>query len=133
MKDRGSVILISGNRVALIKRVRDGMTFYVIPGGGIKEGESPEDATIREAYEELGITIAIKERVAIIEFNGGLQYYFLGEITGGTFGTGQGKEFTQPDRKRGTFEPVWMEIEDLADHDVRPREIADLLLTGSVK
>jgi 8-oxo-dGTP diphosphatase len=100
MKDRGSVILISGNRVALIKRVRDGMTFYVIPGGGIKEGESPEDATIREAYEELGITIAIKERVAIIEFNGGLQYYFLGEITGGTFGTGQGKEFTQPDRKR---------------------------------
>ncbi len=47
MRNRGSAIILENNQVALIKRVRDGQVYHVFPGGGIEEGESPEQAAIR--------------------------------------------------------------------------------------
>lgn len=122
MRDRGSAVLIEDNQVALIKRLKNGATYYVFPGGGIEEGETPEEATKREAYEELGIDIAVKESIAEIDFNG-KQYFFLGDIVGGKFGTGQGEEFS--DESKGIYIPMWMNIEDLTSIDVRPREVVE--------
>ena len=122
MRDRGSAVLIENNQVALIKRLKNGATYYVFPGGGIEEGETPEEATKREAYEELGIDIAVKESIAEIDFNG-KQFFFLGDIVDGKFGTGQGEEFS--DESIGTYIPMWVNIEDLTSIDVRPREVAE--------
>jgi 8-oxo-dGTP diphosphatase len=44
-------------RVAVVK-APDGL---FLPGGGIDEGESPEDALIREALEECGWTVRVGE------------------------------------------------------------------------
>lgn len=41
MRDRSSVVLIENNKVGLIKRIRDGSVYYVFPGGGIEDGETP--------------------------------------------------------------------------------------------
>jgi 8-oxo-dGTP diphosphatase len=110
----------------LIKRVRDGVTYYVFPGGGIEEGETPEEATIREALEELGVKVEVKECIAEIEFNG-VEYYILGNIIGGTICSGIGEEYTNPIRDRGTYEPMWVEIGSLSKKDVRPKGIAEKL------
>src|SRR4051812_9416940 len=107
MRNRSASVIIENNKVALIKRTRDGKVYYVFPGGGIEQGESPEQAAIRETFEELGLHINIQEAFGIIHFNG-VQYYFLSEIIGGTFGTRTGEEFTHKDRNRGTYEPVWV-------------------------
>ena len=48
---RGSIILIENNKAILIKRVKDGSVYYMFPGGGIEKGKTPEEATVREAYE----------------------------------------------------------------------------------
>ncbi|MEL7431191.1 MAG: NUDIX hydrolase [Chlamydiota bacterium] len=47
--------------ILLIKR-RD-VPVWVLPGGGIEPGESPENACIREAYEETGYTIHLLRKV----------------------------------------------------------------------
>lgn len=122
MRDRGSAVLIKNNKVALIKRIKNGSTLYVFPGGGIEKRETPKEATKREAYEELGIDITVKEAIAEIYFNGS-QFFFLGDIVGGNFGTGQGEEFS--DESKGTYTPMWVNIDDLSSIDVKPREVAE--------
>ncbi|MFC6038549.1 NUDIX domain-containing protein [Paenisporosarcina macmurdoensis] len=122
MRDRGSVVLIENNKVGLIKRIRDGTVYYVFPGGGIEVGENPEIAAKREAFEELGVKVNVVECFQKIEFNG-TQYFFLAEIIEGTFGTGQGEEYTGEKRGRGSYLPIWVDIEKLSFLDVKPKEV----------
>ena len=75
MRNRGSVIIIENDKVALIKRVKQGTTYYVFPGGGLEEGETPQEGAKREALEELGVNVKIKECLTKAEYNG-TQYFF---------------------------------------------------------
>lgn len=124
MRNRGSAVIIENDKVALIKRVKAGCVYYVFPGGGIEEGETPEGATTREAFEELGVQIYIQEKFGEVEFSG-LQYFFLAKIVDGAFGTGQGDEFLMSETDRGTYTPMWVEMNKLSSLNVFPKEIAD--------
>ncbi|MBC5638730.1 NUDIX domain-containing protein [Ornithinibacillus sp. BX22] len=128
MLDRASVVIIENQKVALIKRKNAGSVYYVFPGGGIEKEESPEDGARREAFEELGVEVKVKECIAEVEYYG-IQYYFLSEIINGTFGTGQGEEYTDKERNRGIYLPVWVDISRLSEIDVKPKEVAIQLQT----
>src|SRR5699024_8153166 len=122
MRNRGSVVLIENRDVAMIKRVKDDLTCYVFTGGGIEHEETTEDTTKREDYEELGVHIDVKNSIAKIDYNRD-QYYFLGEIIGSTFGTGQGEEFSYS--SNGIYIPMWVDIDDLLTMNVKPKEVAE--------
>lgn len=51
----------------LLLRHSYGPPGWMLPGGGIGQGEEPEAAARREIAEELGIELARLERVAVIE------------------------------------------------------------------
>ena len=92
MRVRAGIVLIRDGKVALIERHRAGMDYYVFPGGGMDDGETPEQAAVREAMEELGIEVAIQQKIAEIQLGQkSRQVYFLVEQTGGEFGTGVGE------------------------------------------
>lgn len=72
-------------RILLVQR-RD-TPLFVLPGGGIDEGETPEEAAIREVLEETGLSIHIQKKYA--------EYYpinrltkqthlFMGKVAGGS-------------------------------------------------
>lgn len=61
-----AVIVDRNNLLALIS-VRNG-EYYKIPGGGIEEGESEEEAVRREAREEAGCEIEIIKKIGRQEF-----------------------------------------------------------------
>jgi 8-oxo-dGTP diphosphatase len=128
---RAAVVLRDDTRVALIRRVRDGRTYFVFPGGAIRADETPADAARREAHEELGVRVVLGPRLLIEEFRRQTVHYFSALIVEGEFGTGAGGQIrTSGTTERGTYEPMWMEIADLLHHDVRPRVLASIL-TGS--
>jgi len=132
MRTRAGIILIENDRVALIERHRAGLDYFVFPGGGVDEGETPEQAAIREAMEELGVDIAIKRKVVVIHFDQSTQVYYLVERVGGEFGSGTGEEFTDSDPNdpdEGIYIPIWMPIDELPRHEkVFPESVAKLLL-----
>ena len=124
-RGRAAVVLRDETRVALIRRVRDGHTYFVFPGGGIRGDEAPADAATREARAELGVRVVLGPRLLIEEFRGQTAHYFSALIVDGAFGTGAGGA-----TGRGTHDPVWMEIADLPHYDVRPRALATILTGG---
>jgi 8-oxo-dGTP pyrophosphatase MutT (NUDIX family) len=133
MRIRAGIVLIQDNKVALIERHRAGLDYFVFPGGGVDEGESPEQAAIRETMEELGIQVAIKQKVAEVQLGKrSRQVYFLVEQTGGEFGTGTGEEFTDSDPdhpQQGIYIPIWMSIDELPRHtNIYPAEVLRLVV-----
>ncbi|WP_375199562.1 NUDIX hydrolase [Bacillus sp. RS11] len=123
MRDRGSVVIVENDKVGLIQRIRGGSVYYVFPGGGIENGETPEEGAKREAFEELGVEVKVNECIAKVEYNG-TQYFFLSEIINGIFGTGQGEEYADKESDRGTYLPMWVDIKRLSSIDVKPKEVA---------
>jgi 8-oxo-dGTP pyrophosphatase MutT (NUDIX family) len=131
MRQRSGIILIEDNKLALIERHRAGKHYFAFPGGGVDEGETPEQAAIREAEEELGILVEIKQKVAEVVFNGNTQYYFLAEKLSGEFGSGTGEEFDEYNPVYGTFLPLWLPLADILTHNVLPRELAELVVRSA--
>ncbi len=133
MRTRAGIVLIEDSKVALIERHRAGLNYFVFPGGGVDDGESPEQAAIREAMEELGVQVAIKQKIAEIRFGQANRHiYFLVERVSGEFGTGTGEEFTDSDPdhpEEGVYIPIWMPIEELAQHNnIYPSNLAKLVI-----
>jgi 8-oxo-dGTP pyrophosphatase MutT (NUDIX family) len=124
-------VLRDESRVALMRRVREGRTYFVFPGGGIRREETPADAAVREAREELGVQVILGPRLLIEEFRGQTVHYFSAIVVEGEFGTGTGEEIrASGTTERGTYEPVWMELSELPNYDVRPRALASILSGG---
>jgi len=131
MRVRAGIVLIEDDKVALIERHRAGLDYFVFPGGGVDEGETPEQAAIRETLEELGVEVVVKQKVAEIHFGQSTQLYFLVERVGGEFGTGTGEEFTDSDPgdpQEGIYVPIWMPMDELPRHrNVYPSDLAKLV------
>ncbi len=133
MRIRAGIVLIQDNKVALIERYRAGFHYFIFPGGGVDEGESPEQAAVREAMEELGIEVAIKQKVMEVQLGQrSRQFYFLVEQTGGEFGTGTGEEFLDTNRdnpQKGIYIPIWMPVDELPGRtNVYPVDVSRLMV-----
>ncbi len=57
--------IVRDHHVLLIRncRVADGVTYWLLPGGGLEPGESPEDCVRREMKEETGLDVRVRRMV----------------------------------------------------------------------
>jgi mutator protein MutT len=133
MRVRSAAVLIQNNSLALIERHRAGLHYFTFPGGGVDEGESPEQAVVREVREELGVEVRVVRLVAKVWFRGNRQLFFLVEQVGGEFGTGTGEEYASDhDPASGSYEPVWMSLAEIPANNVLPQPVAALVVKSLV-
>lgn len=122
----GGVALM--HRVGVIKR-KDIQEYYTFPGGGLEEGETLEEGTIREIKEEFGIDVKVVKKLYELEsekFNQ-KEYFFLCEYIGGEFGTGEGPEFSNNPKyiDSGKYLPEIIKKEDVKNIPLLPPEIKE--------
>ena len=136
--ERARIVLVKDEAVALIERQRDGHTYYAFPGGGVEPGETPEETAIREAREEIGLTVKVERLLATVRFDETgrpsgptIQHYFEVAAEGGSWGSGTGEEYG-PDvpPEAGTYRPCWIHLHELPRLDLRPRALVTALMVG---
>ena len=76
MRNRSVVFVIRNNKILMEKLLYEGRIFCSIPGGGIENGETPEQAAIRELKEECGLDGTIVKKLAEVYSNGRTEYAF---------------------------------------------------------
>jgi ADP-ribose pyrophosphatase YjhB (NUDIX family) len=87
--------------------------FYKLPGGGVEEGESIEEALHRELSEEIGCSVKnIREFGSIEEFRNKfslhqISYCFLADLAGE-----KGVPHLEQDEIADGFKPVWINLGD---------------------
>lgn len=67
MKESVACIIFNKEKDQLILIMRRDIPVWVLPGGGIEPGETPEQAAVREALEETGCEVQIVRKVAYYE------------------------------------------------------------------
>lgn len=119
------------HRVGVLKR-KEYQEYYTFPGGGLEEGETPEEGTIREIKEEFGINVKVIKKLYEMKsekFNQ-KELFYLCEYIDGKFGTGDGPEFNNDHKyiDSGRYLPEIIKRENIKDLLLLPREIKELFL-----
>ena len=65
MKQAINAIIFSENKDQVLLIERRDLPIWVLPGGGVDEGEKPEKAVVREFLEETGLSVKIKRKVSL--------------------------------------------------------------------
>jgi 8-oxo-dGTP diphosphatase len=64
---RASALIVRDARVLLVRQNRMGESYWLLPGGGVRFGESLHDGLVRELREELAVEIVPDRPVALVE------------------------------------------------------------------
>lgn len=112
-------IIIKDNKILLIHRLKKGEEYFVLPGGGIEDDETPEVTVKREIYEETGLkVISLISDFKIVDVNGQDSFiYYLKLEDGIPELVGEEKEYSHPD---DWYNPEWFDIDILNQTNVYP-------------
>lgn len=79
---RVRVIVRRGDRILMVQHQDAEGLFWILPGGGVKPGETLEQAAVREVWEEAGARCRIVRRLTLPPGVTGMQGYalFLGAV-----------------------------------------------------
>ena len=81
-----AVIMDEQKNILLVKSTYNRFHPWGLPGGGLEYGEHPEEAVIREVWEETGLRISVEKLLLINTLRPDrVGMYYLCRITGGTF------------------------------------------------
>ena len=128
MRGRAAALIIKEGGLLLVYRKNKGDEYYVLPGGGVKPGETPAQAVVREMKEEAGVDIQVGKLLweRLDEKMGQHQYYFRVEIVGEEQPTWR-EEYKQKTDNEYRFE--WVFLGELSKITLHPQEVKPLLMT----
>lgn len=93
------IVLDEENRMLLVRQHHEDKDIWMVPGGGIEDGEGAKEAAVREVKEETGLDVTVSRLVWHVEevSKRGQRFveFFLAEAVGGKLGLGMDPEFDE--------------------------------------
>lgn len=117
-RDRSQAMVCRNGKLLLVEHIMRGRDFHNLPGGGIEDGETPEEAALRELKEETNVEGKIVRPLAI-EYKPDLKsriYTFLVEIPEDAIPSkGMDPEVTQ--EEQSIVGVSWMALHEIPERD----------------
>lgn len=113
-------IVVNGDKMLLSHELNSG--WYLIPGGGLEEGETLEECCLREIEEETGVIVRLEKPLLCLQEHYEdwlfISYYFV------CTPAGQGRQaLTEAEKRRGLV-PEWMNTADALQLFARHQDYA---------
>lgn len=123
-------IVIRGDKIALIHRIKNGEEYYVFPGGMVEEGETSEEAVVREVGEELGLECTIDKMLFELDNSENKEIYYLMKDCAGDLVLG-GPEGERAN-KDNQYILEWRKLSKIMDmENLHPKEVAEKIIHNS--
>lgn len=117
MRNRSMAIVVRDNKILMEKVFYYNRMFYTVPGGGIEDGETPEDAAIRELKEECLVDgTIVKKLTQLITKEGNTEHVFEVRIPDDQ-DPSKGYDPEQPMDDQAIKEVKWMTLDELSEKD----------------
>lgn len=115
-------VVVRDSMILLSHEVNSG--WWLVPGGGEEEGETPEECCVREVEEETGLIVKpLQQFLTMYEYYEEYRYisnYFICEVTGKGH-----MRLTDAEIRRGV-EPQWIQLQEAVDIFSRHQSYADV-------
>lgn len=116
-RSRSVAIVVRDGKILMERVFYFGREFFTVPGGGIEEGETPEQAVIRELKEESGLDGTIVRKLATIHKEDGAEEHSF-EVSV----TEDQEAITGYDPEESTENPplkevLWMSLDEISEKD----------------
>jgi 8-oxo-dGTP diphosphatase len=124
LPDRSAVLVIRDQSVLLIERIKAGRPpYYVLPGGGIETGETPEEAAKREMKEELGVEVSVSARELDVQQKDRKTWILRAILRSKNEPAWQEDQLQTSDN---CYRAVWLPISHLNSSEVYPASAAEV-------
>lgn len=116
MRNRSVAFVIRDKKILLEKLCYGGRTFYSIPGGGIEDGETPEQAVLRELKEECGLDGTIVKKLSEVHSNDRIEHCFEVYVPEDQMAI-KGYDPEEPMDQQSIKEVLWRSLEEMSEKD----------------
>lgn len=117
-RDRSQAFVCRNGKILLVEHIMKGRDFFNLPGGGIEEGETPEQAALRELKEETNVTGKIL-RPLTIEYKPDLEsriFTFLVEIPEDAVAS-KGIDPELSEEEQSIVGVAWLGLDEIPERD----------------
>lgn len=123
MRDRAAVVMWcqTEDKVLLMHRIKNGDSYYVVPGGGLEGEESFQQAAVRELFEEVGVAVTEDQLRPICyheDEQGRNWFYYV--ICDSLLPTRVGGPEALRMSETNIYEPTWIPLKEVADLPLWP-------------
>ena len=124
LRPAARAIVIRDRQMLVMRRVKRDRKYMTTPGGRVEDGETNEEAVLREVAEETTLVIANPRLVFIEDPNDdtwGLQYIYLCDyVSGEPALPDTSEEYAFQQQGGGTYEPMWLSFDEALHNDEYP-------------
>jgi len=130
-RNRAVAIVIHDDGLLVIHRRSEGHEYYTLPGGGVEQHETIEQAIARELQEEASLDITVGRRIYEHHYDDGTsQFFYLCHYVSGIPQLASNAPERQA--KRGLHQPMWLPLKLLSGTLLYPLEIRDWIMQDLV-